>query len=49
MQMPGQMPGQFQGGMPGQGYGMPNQMDMWFEEMMSIGFDEIFNYMRQFR
>ena len=48
-QIPGQMPGQFQGGMPGQGYGMPNQMDMWLEEMMSIDFDEIFNYMRQFR
>ena len=46
---PSGMPMSYPGGMPGQGYGMPNQMDMWFEEMMSIGFDEIFNYMRQFR
>ena len=46
---PSGMPMGYPGGMPGQGYGMPNQMDMWFEEMMSIGFDEIFNYMRQFR
>lgn len=46
---PSGMPMGYPGGMPGQGYGMPNQMDMWFEEMMSIGFDEIFNYIRQFR
>ena len=46
---PSGMPMGYPGGMPGQGYGMPNQMGMWFEEMMSIGFDEIFNYIRQFR
>lgn len=45
---PSGMPMGYPGGVPGQGYGMPNQMDMWFEEMMSIGFDEIFNYIRQF-
>lgn len=44
--MPGGMPAMK---MPGHGYGMPNPADMWFEEMMGIGFEEIFNYVRQFR
>ena len=41
--------GGWQSGMPGFGYGIPNPADLWFEEIMGISFDAIFDYIRQFR